>query len=622
MPDEFLEGDDEFIFDDSSDDEAFEKNDAKPDQTRNSNPHTIFPSLQGGKGGPLPSELMETHLVRNTKGDYLVASRTYVKERRLRELTEIHGFVGGIMCSARRDEDQGNLEILEAVLNKRHWDSDGVVQDLVDSPEKVFNEAGYSTDHLYDTPLNMKSQSTFECPILCTEVPWAESVALPGCNHRASKEAWRQWFQSRLYEASVLGLKCIFCTRPVPTAFVEALLSKTNMEQWNDRLTDAYVQNHPLARNCPGKDCAKVILLQTPVTRRYRSKQTSDQSDAKSVDYTLSMDCQCDCGERFCFACGYEGHLPIPCEIIQIWDRKNQGEADNVVWIFVNTKTCPACKNPIEKNQGCMHMTCRCRYEFCWLCMGDWKKHNGSDYYRCNVYEEEQAKHPANEAESERKRAADSLERYTHFYERYRAHMQGQRLAEETYERLKGKLCALVPEDKNSSSPSQSMEDDSPPKKVKKEGSFSADPPQIKNAEDDGYQVDPSLLSDNRFCERMLDALTQIIDGRRLLKFSYAFGYYADWKGIPQMKDLFEHQQGQLEWALDQISAQTEKFKFDQMVLPEGNWHDYNRDLLNITRVVRGFFNNMTQAFEADIVQVAAPATLPEDTTPVPRPVS
>lgn len=104
----------------------------------------------------------------------------------------------------------------------------------------------------------------------------------------------------------------------------------------------------------------------------------------------------------------------MPCEVIRRWTLKNQSEADNMTWILVHTKNCPKCKQPIEKNQGCMHMTCRCSYEFCWLCLGDWKKHQTSNFYRCNIYEQR----PPDPNEEKRKKAEESLERYAHYFER------------------------------------------------------------------------------------------------------------------------------------------------------------------------------------------------------------
>ena len=37
-------------------------------------------------------------------------------------------------------------------------------------------------------------------------------------------------------------------------------------------------------------------------------------------------------------------------------------------------KQCPSCKFWVEKNEGCDHMTCRCKYEFCYVCGGKYNK--------------------------------------------------------------------------------------------------------------------------------------------------------------------------------------------------------------------------------------------------------
>mmetsp|Transcript_29637 Transcript_29637/g.40075 ORF Transcript_29637/g.40075 Transcript_29637/m.40075 type:complete len:91 (-) Transcript_29637:306-578(-) len=81
----------------------------------------------------------------------------------------------------------------------------------------------------------------------------------------------------------------------------------------------------------------------------------------------------CECGNQFCFLCGRSSHKPCDCDIASKWDEKNSAESENMTWIMANTKSCPKCKRPIEKNQGCNHMTCQaCKAEFCWVCMNEW----------------------------------------------------------------------------------------------------------------------------------------------------------------------------------------------------------------------------------------------------------
>lgn len=42
---------------------------------------------------------------------------------------------------------------------------------------------------------------------------------------------------------------------------------------------------------------------------------------------------------------------------------------------------CPKCHATIEKDGGCNHMVCkRCRFDFCWVCLGPWEPH-GSSWY-------------------------------------------------------------------------------------------------------------------------------------------------------------------------------------------------------------------------------------------------
>lgn len=46
-------------------------------------------------------------------------------------------------------------------------------------------------------------------------------------------------------------------------------------------------------------------------------------------------------------------------------------------------KRCPHCATPMQKNDGCNHMTCRCGKSFCWTCGG---KYTVGDHSSCQAY--------------------------------------------------------------------------------------------------------------------------------------------------------------------------------------------------------------------------------------------
>jgi len=90
-------------------------------------------------------------------------------------------------------------------------------------------------------------------------------------------------------------------------------------------------------------------------------------------------------------------HRPLDCPKFSKWMSLVGGKDDslNSGWIQKNSKQCPQCKINIEKNQGCMHMTCRnCGHHFCWLCLGDWKQHGTETggFYNCNKFKEDEVR--------------------------------------------------------------------------------------------------------------------------------------------------------------------------------------------------------------------------------------
>ena len=85
------------------------------------------------------------------------------------------------------------------------------------------------------------------------------------------------------------------------------------------------------------------------------------------------------CGQKsaqqVCFSCKEEAHFPATCDEARWWTARNpNGNASKEGVEFINflkhnTKPCPHCKTPTEKNGGCMHMSCtKCGKHWCWQC--------------------------------------------------------------------------------------------------------------------------------------------------------------------------------------------------------------------------------------------------------------
>jgi ariadne-1 len=153
-----------------------------------------------------------------------------------------------------------------------------------------------------------------------------------------------------------------------------------------------------------------------------------------------------------------------------------------------------------------MHCS-QCHSSFCWLCLGPWDPGPYACARRCNKYNDGKISDTVR-----RKRARDSLERYVFYYERYKAHEVAGKKAEQDVERFRNSVLVIL--------------------------------------------IDLQRTSEQQVIF-IMDALKQVSECRRILKWTYAYAYY-EFADDQSKKEFFEYIQGDMERCLELLSRMIE----------------------------------------------------------------
>ncbi|KAK3278739.1 hypothetical protein CYMTET_13334 [Cymbomonas tetramitiformis] len=336
---------------------------------------------------------------------------------------------------------------------------------------------------------------------ICFDEYAPDKLRSASCGHFFCQECWQGYLKTGINDGpGCLSMRCPLpdCNSLVPETLIEELVEADELAKYKRFHLRSYVEDNHKVKWCPAPGCCFAVELKSAVPAANEP-----------------LDIGCKCGTSFCWSCDQEAHRPVDCETVKKWVLKNSAESENMNWILANSKPCPKCKRPIEKNQGCMHMTCTppCRFEFCWLCLAPWSEHGErtGGFYSCNRYDANKNAGEYDETEKRRENARNSLERYMHYYERWAAHEKARVKAQEDL---------------------KEMSDD----KLKRLSECQSTP-----------------VSQLKF---VTDAWTQIVECRRVIKWTYGYGFYAELS--QDRRNFFEFMQGEAELSLDNLHRAAE----------------------------------------------------------------
>ncbi|KAI0355799.1 hypothetical protein OH77DRAFT_1402378 [Trametes cingulata] len=267
----------------------------------------------------------------------------------------------------------------------------------------------------------------FVCPI-CFDDTQTEFLALL-CDHKFCAACWKEYITSKVRSEAECMIACMAegCNIAVPDPFVDKALGddRETWARYQELLVRHFVSCNPHLKFCPYPSCTYTVSCPSAATK------------SSLTQIVPIVTCGASNTHVFCFGCPIDAdHRPVVCAVARMWLKKCQDDSETANWIKSNTKECSKCQSTIEKNGGCNHMTCKkCKYEFCWVCMGPWTEH-GTSWYSCNRYDEK-ASVDARDAQT---RSRASLERYLHYYNRWANHEQSAKLSMELYAKTEKKM--------------------------------------------------------------------------------------------------------------------------------------------------------------------------------------
>ncbi|KAI4980950.1 probable E3 ubiquitin-protein ligase RNF217 [Hordeum vulgare subsp. vulgare] len=118
---------------------------------------------------------------------------------------------------------------------------------------------------------------------------------------------------------------------------------------------------------CPFPDCSEMMVA-------------DDDGGGVSEGSVTQSECQV-CRRLFCAHCAVPWHAGVSCAEFAQLGAGERGREDLLLVEAAREckwKRCPRCRFYVEKSHGCLHITCRCGFEFCYGCQKPWQlEHDG-----------------------------------------------------------------------------------------------------------------------------------------------------------------------------------------------------------------------------------------------------
>ncbi|KAM8851745.1 cullin-9 isoform 2-T2 [Synchiropus picturatus] len=258
------------------------------------------------------------------------------------------------------------------------WNVDLLVGRYTEDPDALLLAAGL---RIRNPEAAVPAAST--CPV-CLSARGGATEPAPSlsCRHYCCRSCWQEYLSARIEQNLAINCKCPITdcqARPTSHFFFRVLTEREVVLKYKAALLRSYVDSCSNLTWCTNPQGCDQILCQENMS---------------------NMGTCSKCCWSSCFSCNFpEAHYPASCGHMSQWMDDGgfyegmSAEAQSKHLAKLISKRCPSCHAQIEKNEGCLHMTCaKCNHGFCWRCLKPWKPTH-KDYYNCSATTSKAARH-------------------------------------------------------------------------------------------------------------------------------------------------------------------------------------------------------------------------------------
>ena len=190
----------------------------------------------------------------------------------------------------------------------------------------------------------------FRCTICGDKITYIPHEA--PCGHFFDTTCMEVMFSKASVDESLYPPRC--CLKPIPTSSVRQHLNAKILADFDK----------------------KSVEFDTPAgSRVYCCRQKCSAFIGASTSIPSTMRCtDSACVTRTCGMCKKAAHGARDCSDIAEADERELDQMAAELHQSNGWTRCYSCHHLVEKSEGCYHITCTCKAQFCYLCGTPWKE--------------------------------------------------------------------------------------------------------------------------------------------------------------------------------------------------------------------------------------------------------